>query len=119
MAKEIDEEIRNIIENAYVTAEKLLTENIDKLHMIASTLLEVETLDGAQFEALFTGAKTPPQLIEEVQDTMKAIEEANALEAALDPEGDEDQGEDLVAEDELLDEDGSADDPSAQRHSGR
>ena len=57
MASEIDEEIRTIIEDAYATAEKLLTENIDKLHTIAKTLLEIETLDGDQFEALFTERK--------------------------------------------------------------
>jgi len=93
MASEIDEEIRTIIEDAYSTAEKLLSENIDKLHMIANTLLEVETLDGAQFEALFTGAKTPSQLIDEIHKKEKAIEAANALEAALDLEenGEEDE----------------------------
>ncbi len=90
MASEIDEEIRTIIEDAYATAEKLLNENIDKLHTVAQTLLEIETLDGEQFEALFTGAKTSKQLIEEVHHMEKAIEEANALEAAQDLEDDED-----------------------------
>lgn len=95
MASEIDEEIRTIIEDAYATAEKLLTENIDKLHMVAQTLLEIETLDGEQFEALFTGAKTPKQLIEEVHHMEKAIEEANALEAAQDLEDDEEDFEEI------------------------
>lgn len=102
MASEIDEEIRTIIEDAYATAEKLLTENIDKLHIVAKTLLEIETLDGEQFEALFTGAKTSKQLIEEVHHLEKAIEEANALEAAQDLE-DEDLDE-SVEEGEYLDE---------------
>lgn len=93
MASEIDEEIRTIIEDAYATAEKLLTENIDKLHTIAKTLLEIETLDGEQFEALFTGTKTSKQLIEEVHHMEKAIEEANALEAAQDLEDDEEDSE--------------------------
>lgn len=94
MASEIDEEIRTIIEDAYATAEKLLTENLDKLHTVAKTLLEIETLDGEQFEALFTGSKTSRQLIEEVHHMEKAIEEANALEAAQDLEDDEDALED-------------------------
>jgi cell division protease FtsH len=89
MASEIDEEIRTIIEDAYATAEKLLTENIDKLHTIAKTLLEIETLDGDQFEALFTGTKTSEQLIEEVHHMERALEEANALEAAMEPEEEE------------------------------
>ena len=102
MASEIDEEIRTIIEDAFATAEKLLTENIDKLHVIAKTLLEIETLDGEQFEALFTGVKTPAQLVEDVHQLEKVIEEANALEAsqALEEEP-EDNGE---AEGEYLDE---------------
>ncbi|MBR0599125.1 ATP-dependent zinc metalloprotease FtsH [Sinanaerobacter chloroacetimidivorans] len=82
MASEIDEEIRTIIEDAFATAEKLLSENIDKLHTVAKTLLEIETLDGEQFEALFTGEKTSKQLIEEVHHLELAIEEANAKEAA-------------------------------------
>lgn len=94
MASEIDEEIRTIIEDAYAMAEKLLTENIDKLHTIAKTLLEIETLDGEQFEALFTGEKTSGQLIEEVHHMERAIEEANALEAAMELEEDEPEDED-------------------------
>ncbi len=94
MASEIDEEIRTIIEDAYATAEKLLTENIDKLHTIAKTLLEIETLDGEQFEALFTGAKTSEQLIEAVHHMERELEEANALEAALDLEEEEEESED-------------------------
>lgn len=82
MASEIDEEIRSIIEDAFATAERLLTENIEKLHTVANTLLEIETLDGAQFEALFTGEKTSEQLIEEVHHMERALEEANAKEAA-------------------------------------
>jgi cell division protease FtsH len=58
VASEIDEEIRIIIEDAYSTAESILTENLDKLHTIANTLLEIETLDGEQFEKLFTGEVT-------------------------------------------------------------
>ena len=102
MASEIDEEIRTIIEDAYATAEKLLTENIDKLHIIAQTLLEIESLDGEQFEALFTGAKTSGQLIEEVHHMEKAIEEANALEAAQDLEDDEEDLEELIDDEEEL-----------------
>jgi cell division protease FtsH len=95
MASEIDEEIRTILEDAYSTAEKLLTENIDMLHTIAKTLLEIETLDGEQFEALFTGAKTSKQLIEEVHHMERAIEEANALEAAMELEDEEPTDEEI------------------------
>ncbi|HVI40954.1 MAG TPA: ATP-dependent zinc metalloprotease FtsH, partial [Anaerovoracaceae bacterium] len=110
MASEIDEEIRTIIEDAFATAEKLLTENIDKLHTIAKTLLEIETLDADQFESLFTGAKSPAQIIIEVDHLEKALVAANALEAAEDLEDeDEDLEEDSDAEGEYLDEPEDAD----------
>ncbi len=82
MAKEIDEEIRTIIENGFDRAERLLAENIDKLHLIAGVLLELETLDACQFNALFNGEKTAGQLIEETKIQERNIEEVNAKEAA-------------------------------------
>lgn len=118
MASEIDEEIRTIIEDAYATAEKLLNENIDKLHTIAKTLLEIETLDGEQFEALFTGAKTSKQIIVEVHHMEKVKEEANALEAAQDLE-EEDPEESAEDEAEYLEEEenapGEEEDPAEEQ----
>lgn len=118
MASEIDEEIRTIIEDAYATAEKLLNENIDKLHTIAKTLLEIETLDGDQFEALFTGAKTSKQIIVDVHHMEKVKEEANALEAAQDLE-EEDPEESAEDEAEYLEEEedspGEEEDPAAEQ----
>jgi cell division protease FtsH len=82
MAKEIDEEVRNIIEEAFARAEKLLSENIDKLHLVAEVLLELETLDADQFEKLFTGEKTAEELIADTQEQARNIEASNAKEAA-------------------------------------
>jgi len=82
MAKEIDEEVRDIIEGAFAKAEKLLSDNIDKLHLVAKVLLELETLDAAQFEKLFTGEKTAEELIADTQEQARTIEENNAKEAA-------------------------------------
>jgi len=59
IASKIDKEVRLIIEEAYQTAEKLLTENIDKLHRVANKLLEVETLNAEEFEAVFSGEEQP------------------------------------------------------------
>jgi len=55
VTSEIDHEIRSIIEEAYAKTSELLSENMDKLHMIAEGLLELETLDAEQFERLFNG----------------------------------------------------------------
>lgn len=82
MAKEIDEEIRSIIETGFDRAESLLSTNVDKLHLVAGVLLELETLDAAQFEALVSGEKTPEQLISDTKEQEKNTEEANAKEAA-------------------------------------
>ncbi|MCL2110999.1 MAG: ATP-dependent zinc metalloprotease FtsH [Clostridiales bacterium] len=82
LAAEIDEEIKALIEEAFVTAERILNENIDKLHRVANALLELETLDGEQFEALFKGELTVEQLTEKVKNEEARISERNAIEAA-------------------------------------
>ena len=51
IAAEIDDEIRTIIENAYTECKNILTEHIDKLHLIAGYLLKAEFMDGDQFKA--------------------------------------------------------------------
>ncbi|MGM7637404.1 ATP-dependent zinc metalloprotease FtsH [Bacillus sp. Hm123] len=52
IAYEIDLEIQHIIKNCYERAKEILTENRDKLDVIANTLLEIETLDAAQIKHL-------------------------------------------------------------------
>lgn len=53
IAAEIDEEVMRIISKAYSHAEKILKENIDKLHKVAGLLLEKEKIDGNEFDAVF------------------------------------------------------------------
>jgi cell division protease FtsH len=55
IARDIDEEIRRIIEEAHDTAHRVLRENIDDLHRISQTLMERETIDKDQFERLLAG----------------------------------------------------------------
>ncbi len=55
VTSEIDHEIRRIIEAAYSKTTELLKEHMDKLHVVAEGLLELETLDAEQFERLFNG----------------------------------------------------------------
>ncbi len=55
VAGEIDREMRTIIDQAYTTAEKLLSENMDILHRVSEALLEKETLDAKEFEEVFNG----------------------------------------------------------------
>ena len=56
-AQEIDGEVKRIIDNAYKTAKDILTTNLDKLELIAKSLLEYETLDGQQVEEIVRTGK--------------------------------------------------------------
>ncbi len=56
-AKAIDQEVRSIIDNCYGTAERLLQENIDKLHAMSDALMEYETLSADQLDDIMAGAK--------------------------------------------------------------
>ena len=49
----IDEEVKKIIDTAYERALRILSENVDKLHIVAGILLEKEKIDGSEFEAIF------------------------------------------------------------------
>jgi cell division protease FtsH len=60
-AQEIDGEVKRIIDEAYKIAKDIITTNLDKLQLIAKSLLEHETLDGQQVEEIVrTGKFTPP-----------------------------------------------------------
>jgi len=52
VASKIDGEIKKIIDTAYARGEKLLKDNIDKLHLVAKVLFEKEKIDGQEFVEL-------------------------------------------------------------------
>jgi len=56
-ARLIDEEVRSIINDCYKRAKKILEENLDKLHMMADALMELETLLPEQLDDIMAGAK--------------------------------------------------------------
>lgn len=62
IAKSIDLEVRSIMEEAYERAKTILTENRDKMDSIVKILLEKETLERDEFEALMEGAN-PEQAV--------------------------------------------------------
>ena len=82
IATEIDHEVKSIIEEAYEVTSRILTDNMDKLERVAQALLEVETLDGEQFEALYTGEVDAQGLAELVKEKEEEIQRVNAEEAA-------------------------------------
>jgi cell division protease FtsH len=55
IAREIDDEIRRVIEEAHERARKVLAEHMDELHQISELLIERETIDKDQFERLLAG----------------------------------------------------------------
>jgi len=54
-AAQIDEEVRRLIDEAEMTARKILTKNRDQLDILASALLEYETLNGDEVNAIIRG----------------------------------------------------------------
>lgn len=81
-ASEIDEEVKAIIEEAFEAAKKILSEHIEQLKVVAEGLLEVETLDNAQFEQLYNGEKTPEELAEELKEQLEKKKINDRKEAA-------------------------------------
>jgi cell division protease FtsH len=55
IAREIDDEIRRVIEEAHELALAVLREHMDELHKISTILIEHETIDRDQFERLLAG----------------------------------------------------------------
>ena len=60
--KEIDSEIRRIIDSAYTTAKKTLEKHIDQLHLMAKALIKYETIGEAQIKEIIAGKEpsSPP-----------------------------------------------------------
>ena len=55
----IDSEVKDLIHKAYERCEQILRENMDILHRLAQFLLENETMDNAQLEAIYKGEEPP------------------------------------------------------------
>ena len=58
IAYKIDSEVKALIDEAYAKAEKILTENINKLHAVAQELLIKEKLEGVDFEEIIARTDT-------------------------------------------------------------
>ena len=73
VAAEIDKEVRAFLDDAYAATEKLLNENMDKLHLIAQALIERETLEKEEIADIVNHGR------------ILTKEEREAMEAASDP----------------------------------
>ena len=99
IASEIDNEIRDIVDEAYETARRLLTEHMTELHKIATVLMEREKISGDEFRTLMEGGTLPPfdlgkgETAKPEQDTSAPVqtpeqEEAPKPETAAEPDAD-------------------------------
>ena len=77
IAREIDDEIRRVIEEAHASAHTVLRAHMDDLHRLSAILIERETLDKDQFERLLAG---------ESEESVFPAEEPAAAEPELDAE---------------------------------
>lgn len=67
-ANEIDEEVKRIVHDGYEKAQAIINEHMDKLLAVTDALMELETIDGAQFEKLYSGEMTAEELIAETRE---------------------------------------------------
>ena len=79
IAHDIDKEMQNFINYCYDRAKKILTENRDKLELVAQTLLEVETLDAKQIKSLFEDGKLPEPDAEDVKVNIQSKDDEENL----------------------------------------
>jgi cell division protease FtsH len=61
VAQEIDAEVRQLVQEAHETALAILREHRPQLDAVAKKLMEVETLDQADFEAVMKGEMPPSE----------------------------------------------------------
>jgi len=62
VAQEIDAEVRILVKEAHEKALQVLRDNRDKLEFVAKKLIEVETLDQADFDAVMKGMEPPTEI---------------------------------------------------------
>jgi len=70
-AREIDEEVRQIVQEALATAERTLTEHKGRLILISERLIQQESLEGPEFEALFV--EPLPEGLSECEDERQTV----------------------------------------------
>jgi cell division protease FtsH len=84
--EKVDIEVRKIISEAHAEAKKILSQQKDKLEILAQELMEVETLEHDQFKALMEGNYTRKTTAKEEVSTQDApVQEVTPKESKLSP----------------------------------
>ena len=86
IAKEIDDEIRRVIEEAHDKATNVLREHMDELHKLSAILIERETVDKTQFERLLAGEDEESVFAEETPEAEAEPEPEHEKKPALRPQ---------------------------------
>ncbi len=89
IAAEIDSEIRDIVDEAFETARRTLSEHRDQLETVAQELMAREKLSGEEFKQIMEGGTLPPlDSTEPAQpaETAEPAEPAEPAETAQEPE---------------------------------
>ena len=86
VAKEIDDEIRRVIEEAHASATTVLRAHMDELHRLSAILIERETIDKDQFERLLAGESEESVFPPEEVTTPVADEELDERKPKLKPQ---------------------------------
>lgn len=75
LASDIDQQIKNIVEQCYNDAKEILKNNIQYLHSSANLLLEKEKISGEEFRALFPKDFFPPKKLPTYNDKNQNVKE--------------------------------------------
>ena len=87
--KQVDQEVRKIIDTNYEKATKILTDNIDILHAMAKALVEHETIDSGQIDDLMERKKM--RVAEAIVDSDVVSEELGKGAPPVNPDDSDDQ----------------------------
>ncbi|WP_290919426.1 ATP-dependent zinc metalloprotease FtsH [Halodesulfovibrio sp.] len=108
-ARLVDAEVKRIVDTARSTARQLLEDNIEILHRIADSLLDRETISGADIDLLIDGKELPPQEdtngkdsapAEKPEEAPDAFAKAAAAYREQQPEGAEESGDFILGTEE-------------------
>lgn len=102
VAYEIDNEVRQLLNQAHEEAHRLINEHREQLNLIAEKLLEVETLEAAQIESLFKTGKMPEQVAKsEETDTPTSVESQDQKATSSRVEEALEAGDRIIADDQV------------------
>jgi len=79
----IDEEIKSLVVDAEKRAETLIKENLDKLHNLASALLEKEILDSQEIDDIINGKYQPDKEKKKTRKKDKKTQKGNRIDKTI------------------------------------